>query len=298
MEHSSYHFLVSLQSMQHPESSLGTRYLVALANLSSLSIYHGDCSPGAIEVSTTSTRGAKRIAELAKDDSDHEGEASSAFEIAQKKLRVVGVSSEENPEIALKMPGKSEDDTDELNAILFGGPRQEKGFDDEQDKKRRATVRNKKAVSLPSKPASQPDGGNAPSAEVAGTASSSTGWNLNSMSAPVSHKKAASESKELDKAEALVLSVNQLKFQVQEESSIMLITLKTVRALTDKVSNRLTPDATQFFMDAVKRSGSSSRAAAVWQSLKDSKACLETCLLINFLKISVLSFVMRDMGMG
>ena len=224
-------------------------------------------------MSTTSSRGAKRIAELAHDDSDHEGAAGSAFEIAQKKVRVTGTSTEEG-EVQLKMPGKTEDDTEELNSILFGNPkpeRQQTG-DDEQDKKRRAlAVRNKKG--------SGANGGDDPMADAAqasgsgSAASCSSAW---TTSVNLGSKKTASESKELDKAEALVLTVNQLKHQLSDDASVLQVTLKSVHALCEKVSARLGPEGTKLFVDAVKRNGSTSRAASVWESLKDAKDCLET----------------------
>ena len=105
---------------------------------------------------------------------------------------------------------------------------------------------------------------------------SGSAWALSGAS--LSSRKAAAEAKELDKAEALVLSVNQLKGQLGEETSVMQVSLKSVRSLCDKVTVRLNPDGSKLFLDAVKRNGPACRAASVWQSLKDSKACLEACL--------------------
>eukprot|EP00435_Cladocopium_sp_Y103_P038361 s1162_g10.t1 len=241
---------------------------------------------GAIEVSTTSSRGAKRLAELAREDSDHEGEAASAFEKVQKKVRVSGTTSTaedgESAEVTLKMPGKMEDDSEELHSILFGDvgkSRKEKGdSDDEQHaSKRRATQRNRRTAS--GKGNGQEDSstgfcGSNPDSAASGSAGSA--WSISG--ANVTSKKAASESKDLDKAEALVLSVNQLKGQLGEETSVMQVSLKSVRSLVDKVATRLNPEGSKLFLEAVKRNGPSCRAASVWQSLKDSKACLETCL--------------------
>ena len=242
---------------------------------------------GAIEVATTSSRGAKRLAELARDDSENEGDAASAFDIVQKKVRVSGSTAEgdESSEITLKMAGRIEDDTDELHSILFGDvgkTRKEKGAsdDEQQAAKRRATLRNKKAASLGNACVGQevestggPAGSNPDSSA---STNSGSAWALSGAS--LSSRKAAAEAKELDKAEALVLSVTQLKGQLGEETSVMQVSLKSVRSLCDKVTVRLNPDGSKLFLDAVKRNGPACRAASVWQSLKDSKACLEACL--------------------
>ena len=231
---------------------------------------------GAIEVATTSSRGAKRLAELARDDSENEGDAASAFDIVQKKVRVSGSTAEgdESSEITLKMAGRIEDDT--------GKTRKEKGAsdDEQQAAKRRATLRNKKAASLGNACVGQevestggPAGSNPDSSA---STNSGSAWALSGAS--LSSRKAAAEAKELDKAEALVLSVNQLKGQLGEETSVMQVSLKSVRSLCDKVTVRLNPDGSKLFLDAVKRNGPACRAASVWQSLKDSKACLEACL--------------------
>ena len=237
---------------------------------------------GAIEVSTTSSRGAKRFAELARDDSEHEGEAASAFEIAQTKLRVSGSAAEGDEGITLKMPGKVEDDTEELHSILFGDAgktRKEKaGSDDDQHvPKRRATLRNKKASLLGSAGGQEMDsscGHASTNTDNSSSSNAGSAWTLSGAS--LTSKKAASESKELDKAEALVLSVSQLKGQLGEETSVMQVSLKSVRSLGDKVTARLNHDGSKLFLDAVRRNGPACRAASVWQSLKDSKACLET----------------------
>ena len=240
---------------------------------------------GSIEVSTTSSRGAKRLAELARDDSGEEGEAASAFDTVQKKVRVSGsvVEGGESSEIALKMPGRVEDDTDELHSILFGDvgkTRKEKGGSDDEAhaSKRRATVRNKKVVAHVNACPEDSNGAGAcaTSDAAASSTASSSAWNLSG--ATLSSKKATAEAKELDKAEALVLSVNQLKGQLGEETSVMQVSLKSVRSLCEKATTRLNHDGSKLFLDAVKRNGPACRAASVWQALKDSKACLEACL--------------------
>ena len=240
--------------------------------------------PGAIEIATTCARGAKRIAELARDDSDNDGEvtASSAYAAAQKKVRVSGTTADGDPsEINLKMPSKASgpDDSEELHAILFGGEARgsrdkEKACSDEeqkQEKKRRVQQRNisKGNRVQPAVAAGNGADGDSQSAEAA--TSSWAGMSIGTS------KKAASESKELDKAESLILTVSQLKGQIQDESSVLQVSLKAVRSLAEKVSTRLSQDGTNFFVEAVRRSGSNSRAAQVWQNMKDSKACLETC---------------------
>ena len=238
---------------------------------------------GAIELATTCARGAKRIAELARDDSDNDGEvtASSAFAAAQKKVRVTGTTSDGDPsEINLKMPSKGSgpDDSEELHAILFGDSRgsreKEKGGSEEeqqqQEKKRKVQQRNMAKGSKRVQPAVAGNGVDGDS-QSADTASSWAGMAMGTS------KKAATESKELDRAESLILTVNQLKGQLQDESSVLQVSLKVARSLAEKVSTRLNQEGTNFFVEAVKRCRSNSRAAQVWQNMKDSKACLETC---------------------
>ena len=238
--------------------------------------------PGAIELATTCTRGAKRIAELARDDSDNEGQvtASSAFAAAQKKVRVTGATGDQDPsEINIKIPGRSSgaDDSEELHNILFGGEargstqKEKGGSDEEQQEKKRKVQRNiSKGKKLqPATPAGH--GADGSDAQSSDPVASSWGMSIGTS------KKAASESKELDKAESLILTVSQLKGQLQDESSVLNVSLKAVRSLSEKVSTRLNQEGTKFFVEAVRRCGSNSRAAQVWQNMKDSKACLEAC---------------------
>ncbi|CAK9010536.1 unnamed protein product [Durusdinium trenchii] len=91
------------------------------------------------------------------------------------------------------------------------------------------------------------------------------------------NKKAAQESRELDKAEALALQCNQLKLQFQDAPSVMQVTCSKVNGIMDKVDARL-KDSTEVNCETVRRDGSGCRAERVWQNLKDSKSFLEAAL--------------------
>lgn len=220
---------------------------------------------GAIEVATTSTKAARRVVEIGRDGSDNEGDAAAAFESVQKKLRVTGSAVEnedsEMAEVALKM------DDEEFHSLLWGTDKN--GSDDENDNKKRKTgghARNRRTT----KPdTTTEDSSNADTSQVPHPSP----WNLYG---PASNKKAVAEGKELDKAESLVLTISQFKTQLQESESIAQITLTKVRSLLDKVNARLSPECTKVYVEAIRRSGSSSRASSVWQQVKDAKAELES----------------------
>lgn len=204
------------------------------------------------------------------DSSGDDGDAT--FEQLQKKVRVTSTTNNES-EISLKSSKcDNEDEANELAAMMWGeqkvlggtssasGKNQnDVGSDDEagpKKKKRAGAVppRNR-GTPQPSEGADEkPDGG--------------------FFLRPGSCKKVASEARELEKSEALVLQANQLKCQLQDARSIMQVNLTKVTQMLEKVNTRLTDDATKVLVEIIKKEGSNCRASVVWQSLKDAQAML------------------------
>lgn len=97
---------------------------------------------------------------------------------------------------------------------------------------------------------------------------------FNAFLNPAAKKKAGSETKELDRSEAVVLQANQLKLQLQDSNAVMQLSMQKCNQLLEKLDSRL-KESTKSFVDMIKSQGPGCRAETVWQNLKDSKALVE-----------------------
>ena len=81
------------------------------------------------------------------------------------------------------------------------------------------------------------------------------------------------ETKDLDKSEALVLQVSQMKLQLEEPRGFANLSLTKATSLLEKVDARLN-DSGKLFLELIRAQGPNCRAETVLQSLKDSKALI------------------------
>ena len=86
-------------------------------------------------------------------------------------------------------------------------------------------------------------------------------------------KTSATETKDLDKSEALVLQVTQMKLQLEEPRGMSNLSLSKATSLLEKVDARLN-DSSKTFLEMIRAQGPGCRAEVVLQSLKDSKSLI------------------------
>ena len=221
---------------------------------------------------------AKRVVEIGRDDSDEEV-AGAAYDRLQKKLRVTSNQADDSKEISLKAPKCSGDSDEEFMGLLFGDstgisnakPSTKNGSDDEDQNANKKKKRKTNANTASGAQSSTDKAGHE-------TASLSSGaWDFPVMTSGTSGKgKKTNEGKEMDKSEAVVLQANQLKCQVEDAKTFMMVSTSKVKSMLDKVQARLTEDQTKVLLDVIKNEGPHCRAAKVWQGLKDTLALLES----------------------
>ena len=232
------------------------------------------CSLGCIEVSTSSTKAAKRVVEVGRDDSDEDEVANQAFDKMEKKLRVSSTAStgdDGQTELSLKVPTKSGSDDEELQSILWGDAKMNSckaTSDDDGEVSKTKKARAGGGAGGPSRNKKREFEGAMGGEE----GKDSTSWNTSTTRA--SCKKVPQESRELDKIETLLLQASQLKGQVQDSRTVMQVSVSKVQQLIEKVDAKLVDDMTSMFAELVRREGTDCRAAQVWQSLKTTKEML------------------------
>eukprot|EP00438_Fugacium_kawagutii_P036288 Skav217409 [mRNA] locus=scaffold2674:307316:311583:+ [translate_table: standard] len=223
---------------------------------------------GAIEVSTTSAKTARRVQEV-EDDSDDEAGADKAFNKCQAKLQVTS-STNADAEIQLKMAKHEGSDDEELAAMLWGnsalpsasGASSSKnaGSDDdgEPGKKRRAGQNRNRAGKT------QPEADN----------ESENKFAMSLRSTGKARQQIVNETREMDKSETAVLQVQQLKHQIEDSRTIMQVTMAKVSQIQEKIQSRLSEDVTKIFVDIIKNEGNDCRASSVWQKVRDAEALM------------------------
>ena len=113
----------------------------------------------------------------------------------------------------------------------------------------------------------------------------STGGGTNSASSiftafantrdPATRKKQATDTKELDRSEAVVLQANQLKHQIEDSDAVMQLSMSKCTQLLEKIDARLR-ESSKNFVEMIKAQGPGCRAETVYQSLNQSKSLVQS----------------------
>ena len=223
---------------------------------------------GAIEVIQTAAKTAKRLREQAADSSDSGGET--LFNAMEQQVRAKAPDNTkgDDEDLQLKLPAKSSTLEDDFAMILWGGAgggsssasTREPEDDDTSDKVRPAPKKralgsgnfNFNAFQVPSSSAASQAGletasnSGHPEAQPWLGAGGGGGGGGGGGSAPNNkapkNKKQATESRELDKTEALILQANQLLANLQSPESFMSVQLQKANTLLEKLRGRLSED--------------------------------------------------------
>ena len=161
---------------------------------------------------------------------------------------------------------KAEDDDDALHALLWGDQKFSSSKatsedDGEGAKKKRKVQRNRNGSTTdPAREDTEAEGVKGSSGSMPAFGRSWTGA-----------KRAAAETREMDKCEACILQVRQLQNQIEDPRTVMQVGVQKVSSCVDKIQTRL-DEGTKIFMEVVRQEGQGCRAEQVWQQLKDSKA--------------------------
>ena len=246
------------------------------------------------EVSSSSAKTARFVAEVAEGGSDDENIAQDAFGALQKRVRVTSGTSADTDTIQLNLGkfsgnfsfyatssyaahadvasllflrkgAKAEDDDDDLFKLMWGtqkissttsGASTADGAGSENEVK--AAKKRKTTRAKTEKKAG----------EAEGDADATS--NIRIIMPNTSAKRTAAEGKELDKAEALVLQAKQLQLQFEDPRNTNQVTLAKVNSIMDKLESRLA-DPSKSFLEMIREQGPGCRAETVWQSLDDAK---------------------------
>ena len=211
-------------------------------------LIRSDWTLGAIEITQSGARTAKRVREEGIDeDSESGGETLYGAMQNQVRARVAENGNAKSDEVQMKLPSKSSTLEDDFAQILWGGASgggggssscrdpASGGEDDETDKRARLPKRGRTSASnLPD--LSGLGLGTAPTSDTASAAG------LQDTQPKPKNKKQATETRELEKGEALLLQTDQVIASLQKPEDIMSVQLQKTKALLEKLRQRLSED--------------------------------------------------------
>ncbi|CAE7838142.1 unnamed protein product [Symbiodinium necroappetens] len=231
---------------------------------------------GCIEVSSESSKTARRVHVMAHDDSDESGDADETFGAMQKSLQMSATTAESG-EIQLKQAKVDSDD--ELAAILFGetviggGNSKSSKGDDEHVSPAKKKPRKRHTTTNP--------GDTGESATANTPATSALPLSLSSLPALTAFNKESRRkghdsrtSRELEKTEAIILQCKQLKLAFEDPEQVLELSLQKVKSLDDRVDSRLSDELTAMCQEAIRATGPLGRATMAWEGLKEAKEFL------------------------
>ena len=234
---------------------------------------------GAIELASEGSRTARRVSTLAHDDSDHSDQAEAVFSGMQRAIQVSTIEGE-GGELSLRR-ARGGDSDDEMAGILWGdslpasNSKSRAADEDPSQPPKPKVARGKDSNGAPSSTVKRPKHGPQSADPSANNSANPNSWStLLSNPAPKEKKKGGSDSRELEKGEALILQVQQLRCSLADSEQVQKLTLQKIRSLQEKVELRLREELVVLYQEMVRASGPSSRAAKVWEGLRDAKDML------------------------
>ena len=203
----------------------------------------------------------------------------------------------EGEDLSLRMAKVDSDD--EMAGILWGdgapfgaSNSKAKAVDETPDSSPSKAPKNKGRTGLPKRPRKSSPG----KADQQQTPSTGAGPSSSAASASIwsgmlpsglqvqgpKDKKIKNEAREMEKGEAVILQVQQLRCSLEDAEQVQKLSLSKVRSLCEKVDARLSEDLIAMYLDWVRLSGHDSRPAKVWEGLKVAKET--TSLAADFIE--------------